>query len=560
MIAEPPIQTQIQLWDFQQEAIDAVKRDFASGENSVLISLPTGSGKTVTAVVLVQDLIQKYDRPVVFLVHLDELAKQAIRKFRQLAPDLTVGHVANTNNDLGKTVTVASVQTLAVPRRMNQLVRSLGKRPIVVVDEAHHYLSPLWASVVAALDPFQLIGLTATAYRSDKVALGGLFNKISYHKPLLELIARGILAMPKGIQVETKVNLDRIRVAQEGGDFSQGSLSKGVNTPERNALIVEAWKEYCQDKRSTTAVFCVDVEHALWVSQAFQARGIWSECIHGQSPQSEREWLEDTFAAGKLPVLTNCMLLTEGVDIPAIDAIIMARPTKSSLLYTQIIGRGLRTAPGKQDCLIIDVVDVTSKHSLMNMPTLAGIENPEVMAKMRERAARGEVTTFMDLVDEEAVANRQAREVNLLSSSRYLWRKIEDYWVAPGDQLSFVVLCPSPGDDLWIPLLVNAPLREPPSVRALFDRPLDVGLAMGVAESQAPASFVNQRDQPWRQRQQPTPKQIRAAETWRIDDIESYTSAQLSDLIREKIFLKTARVLKLKQRVEKTAWRTPTPA
>lgn len=155
------------------------------------------------------------------------------------------------------------------------------------------------------------------------------------------------------------------------GDFVVSHLSKTVNVFERNALIVKIYKSHLERKQ--TLCFCVDVAHALSLSDAFHTDGIRAAAVTGDMDRTERAKVLKDFSVGKIQVLANCMVLTEGYDEPSVEGIILARPTKSTLLYTQMIGRGTRLYPGKKNVTVIDVVDVTRAHSLTTLPSLFGL-------------------------------------------------------------------------------------------------------------------------------------------------------------------------------------------
>ena len=179
----------------------------------------------------------------------------------------------------------------------------------------------------------------------------------------------GYLAPVAGYRVETDIDLSRVKTSM--GDFVVSQLSDAVNIESRNALVVKAFRELVPDRR--TLVFGVDVAHALDLAAAFRHYGITAAPVTGDTPPDERGETLAAFSSGRIQVLTNCMVLTEGYDEPAVDGIILARPTKSALLYTQMIGRGTRLHPGKTDVTVVDVVDNSSKHRLVTLPSLFGL-------------------------------------------------------------------------------------------------------------------------------------------------------------------------------------------
>jgi superfamily II DNA or RNA helicase len=247
-----------------------------------------------------------------------------------------------------------------------------------------------------------LLGVTATVHRTDGRGLGEIFQTIVDDISILDAIRAGWLVDLKCLRINSTTNLDRIHT--KGGDFDQEELVGAVDTPARNDLAVRAWLEHGQDRQ--TIVFAVNVQHAKNLAEAFKRYGVAAEAIWGGDPD-RKEKLE-MHRKGLLRVLVNCQLLTTGYDDWRIGCIVLARPTQSELLYTQIIGRGTRIPDGignlveakqlgktilKEDCIVLDVVDVTSKHSLVRLPTLFGMN--------QEMDLRGKsLSTVMREIDE----------------------------------------------------------------------------------------------------------------------------------------------------------------
>lgn len=214
-----------------------------------------------------------------------------------------------------------------------------------------------------------LVGATATPNRTDAIGLGCVFQSIAFTYPIRKAVEDGWLAPIVPWVVDTSVSLDGVRTQR--GDFNQRELADAVNNPHRNGLAVDAWHKYAHERQ--TLAFTVDVQHAHDLAAAFRARGVRAAAVSGETPKEERRALLADFRRGALDVLTNCMVLTEGTDLPMTSCILHAKPTKSATLYEQMTGRGLRLHPGKSDCIVIDVVDVARKHSLQTVPVLYGL-------------------------------------------------------------------------------------------------------------------------------------------------------------------------------------------
>lgn len=207
---------------------------------------------------------------------------------------------------------------------------------------------PHWQSSKIAL-----WGCSATLRRHDGLSLGKAFEAITYHKSLLELMQSGYLAPMRVFSVRTHLDLSSVGVSSSGGlerDFVLAQLASAVNTPARNTLVVDKWLEIAQQgshgRRLSTLVFAVDLQHVRDLLDAFAKRDVHAESVDGGTPSDQRADILRRFRERKFPVLVNCAVLTEGTDIPSIDCVVMARPTRSSVLFQQMIGRGLRTFAG----------------------------------------------------------------------------------------------------------------------------------------------------------------------------------------------------------------------
>jgi hypothetical protein len=313
---------------------------------------------------------------MLILAHRAELLNQARDKLLAANPALKVGiEQAGQSASESSDVVVASVPT--VGRRGSRRLTRLDpdQFSIVVIDEAHHATAESYRRIVEHLGLMQsdtkklLVGFTATPKRSDGIGLDAIFDDISYSRTIPEMMQAGYLAPVAGYRVETDIDLSRVKTSM--GDFVVSQLSDAVNIESRNALVVKAFRELVPSRR--TLVFGVDVAHALDLAAAFRHYGITAAPVTGDTPPDERSQTLAAFSSGRIQVLTNCMVLTEGYDEPAVDGIILARPTKSALLYTQMIGRGTRLHPGKTDVTVVDVVDNSSKHRLVTLPSLFGL-------------------------------------------------------------------------------------------------------------------------------------------------------------------------------------------
>lgn len=278
-------------------------------------------------------------------------------------------------------ITVASIQSIISGDRLSKFNPNRFK--LVLVDEAHHIVSPGYRK---ALDHFDLaektltspalVGVSATLSRFDGLKLGSAIDHIVYHKDYIDMIGEKWLSDVMFTTVHTKADLSRVKRGPNG-DFKSNELSEVVNTASVNKVTVLSWLTKAKERKSTL-VFCVDIAHIHGLVDTFRKYGIDARFITGDTKKTQRSKTLDAFKSGEFPVLINCGVFTEGTDIPNIDCVILARPTKSRNLLVQMIGRGMRLHPGKENCHIIDMV--ASLHTgVVTTPTLFGLDPSEVV-------------------------------------------------------------------------------------------------------------------------------------------------------------------------------------
>ncbi len=396
---------------YQQECLVRLRERYRAGKRRVLVSLPTGTGKTVVFAELPRFFRMK--KRLLVLAHREELLEQAAAKFRAVDPSISVGIEQADRHVRDERIVIASVATL----RGERLARLAPEDfYLFVVDEAHHAVAPSYRAVFDHFGLFEpgtarmLIGFTATPRRGDKQSLGDVFEDIAYSKGLEEMIAADYLSRVRGYRVQTGVSLDRVKV--RAGDFVESQLAETVNVGGRNDLIVRTHRELAPERHC--AVFCANVEHARDLAEAFRAAGVRAEAVWGTMPRSERHDVLARFHEGATRVLTNCNVLTEGFDEPAIDCVMMARPTKSLLLYAQMVGRGTRKASGKSDLMVIDFVDNSSKHTLAALAALFALP-PGFDLRGRDALATAsearEIAERMPWIDLTTIANPDQLEL-----------------------------------------------------------------------------------------------------------------------------------------------------
>ena len=416
---------------YQKDCIGALASFGKGGGKRALVALPTGTGKTVVFSAMARGASGK----VLVLAHREELLAQAQAEISAICPDLTVeieqaSKVASPDAD----VVVASVQTLAVsPHRLQKLDPNAFS--LIVVDEAHHATARTYIEVlhyfglapdisriiesdvkgkeakIATRKAFEgysasksapfLVGVTATPNRTDGVGLEYVFDDIPYSKSIREMMEEGWLANIVGKRVGTGTDISTVKTYK--GDYQEKALSVAVNTPERNALAVEAYQDYALAENRPTLVFAVDVEHTLDLTEEFRSAGISADFVVGDKSKMERsrEEIIADFKLGATQVLVNCMVLTEGFNHPEIGCVIFARPTKSALLYTQMLGRGTRIAEGKENLIAIDLVDI-SKAGVVSTNTFFGLPPALALGEGEDMTwALEQLDMFGDMIPED---------------------------------------------------------------------------------------------------------------------------------------------------------------
>lgn len=354
---------------YQAEAIDAVLAARRRGLKRLLVCLPTGAGKTV----IFSRLAGLAARQVLVLAHREELLFQARDKLQRALGDPQVVAIERgaTRGARDAKVLVCSIRSLHEQRLAEVLRgRQVG---LVIYDECHHAAAEDNLRVLRQLGAFEpdfsgtLLGFTATTTRGDGKGLSEVFEQVVYSKSLPELIDDGYLAPLRGFRISTAADLTRLSAS--GLDFREEELAEAVDIEERNALVARSIQELARDRR--TILFAVTVRHARHLAYSLNALGVPAGLVHGAMPKDERARALADFRDGKVQVMCNVAVLTEGFDDPGVSCVAMARPTRSEGLYAQCVGRGTRLHPGKRDCLILDFVDA-SRLSLCSLPSLFG--------------------------------------------------------------------------------------------------------------------------------------------------------------------------------------------
>ncbi|WP_019903160.1 DEAD/DEAH box helicase [Methylobacterium sp. 77] len=376
---------------YQRASLDALYASWRNDAGDGLIVLPTGAGKAFVIAALVREVIA--DRPearIAIVTHTRELIAQNYRELVAYWPQAPAGiYSAGLNRrDTATQILFCGIQSV-----WNR-IEAIGAFDVVVVDEAHlipRNAETRYGRFLAALrdarPDLRVVGLTATPYRLDSGRLdegeGRLFERIVYEANVGDLIYQGYLAPL--ICKATATALDVSGVAKRGGDYIPGALEAAVNQDWITRAAVEEMATFGSDRRAWLA-FCAGVAHAKAVRDAVRAEGVSCEMVTGETGKRERDRIVRDFTAGRLRCLTSVGVLSTGFNVPRVDLIALLRPTQSTGLYVQQVGRALRTAPGKADALILDYAGLVRMHGPVDIVTarsaaaIKGREN-EVRAK-----------------------------------------------------------------------------------------------------------------------------------------------------------------------------------
>ena len=344
---------QLELREYQQEALDSLAAMRQNRETIALLYHATGTGKTVTAVMDAK----RCGGRVLFVTHTMELVNQAYNTFRDLWPEVSVGKFADNLKEPNAHVVCGSIQSVAL--NLDQFREDAFD--YLIIDEAHHASADTYQKVLSYFKPQFTLGLTATPERADDINILDIFKNTAHKLDIKTAVEIGALVPVRCIRIHTNIDMTKVRF--NSVQYNIRDLDVKICVTERNQLIVDIWLDYVRDKR--TVVFCASVKHAEQIAELFRAAGVAAIAVSGSMKTSERNEQLAKFASGEIKVLCACDLLNEGWDCPQTEVLFMARPTMSKVLYTQQLGRGMRTSEGKDHLMVFDFVDNASQY---NMP------------------------------------------------------------------------------------------------------------------------------------------------------------------------------------------------
>ena len=384
----------LELRDYQKECIDIIDN---LKPGSYLIQMATGCGKTATFTNI------KRKGRVLVLAHREELVTQPIKYY-----DCPVGIEMANHKSNNEPVVIASVMSLI--HRLQKF--KPDDFDTIITDEAHHAAAKSYKKVYEYFKPRLHLGFTATPNRGDNVRLDDVFEDIIFERDLKWAIKNKYLTDIECLRVN--IGYDISKVARRMGDFAPGELEEVMNTEILNQAIAEAYKKYAKGQ---TLIFATSVKHAEDIAKQIPG------AVAVTADTKNREELIRKFTNREIPVLVNCMIFTEGTDMPLVETVMIARPTSNNALYTQMVGRGLRLYPGKEKLVLIDLVGTTGKANLCTAPSLLGIDLNAVPANKQDEI-QGDLFDLPDIIVKNAdCPSSWIRNVEIVN----LWAKEQSY-------------------------------------------------------------------------------------------------------------------------------------
>ena len=535
---------------YQEDCISAFEADFGSGIQRAATVLPTGMGKTVIMAHLGHRFIratstigtfgQQVTRRIAIFVHRDELVNQTVDKFHSVDPTLTIGVVKASRHEIDCDVVIISIQTIG--RKDGKRLHSIPSDHfgLLIVDECHHAAARSYMEAIRYFGGFSDIfnndtaeptitpmtyvaGFTATLQRQDKLGLGDVFQKVVYKKDILFGIRSGFLTNVRGKSVTIDdLDLDTSSgVKVSGGDYSEGSLGEALIESDAGRVIAHAYQEHASDR--TGLVFAPTVASAEQISEDLQHAGFTTDVLTGATSLEDRALMFKRVRTGETQILVNCMVATEGFDMPQISCVVIARPTRNQGLFVQMVGRGVRpwklhdgSSPypwirtPKTDCLVLLVNGSGENNKLASIADLSEtiigpVKDGETITDASDREISDEIASGKK-VD---TSKLKFDDVDLFESSRFEFRRTtkKGYIYIPTKDF-LVAIYPedsSPETTYMVGTVFCG--KGPRRKGATYARRCDLGYAMAIAEDVAndlePEGTVARKSASWKKRKEP---------------------------------------------------------
>ncbi len=410
----------MELRPYQYEAMNAVLSQWKDGNSKTLLVLPTGCGKTIVFAKIAEECVKRGKR-VLILAHRGELLEQAADKLEKATGlGSAIEKAEQSCKGTWFRVVVGSVQTLMREKRLSTFDEDYFDT--IIIDEAHHSISDSYQRVLQHFKYADVLGVTATPDRGDMKNLGQVFDSLAYEYTLPRAIKEGYLSPIKAVTIP--LELDLSGVSTQAGDFKASDIDTALDPYLYS--IADEMQKYCKNRK--TVVFLPLVKTSQKFRDILNSKGFKAAEVNGNS-EDRAEILSD-YENGKYDVLCNSMLLTEGWDCPAVDCVVVLRPTKVRGLYCQMVGRGTRLYKGKSELLLLDFLWHTERHELCR-PAHLICENAEVAQKMTENMAKNpacpvDIEEAAQKASEDVIAQREEALAKTLSEMKNRKRKLVD--------------------------------------------------------------------------------------------------------------------------------------
>lgn len=477
----------IELRPYQQAAFAAIMQAIQK-ERYILAQAATGAGKTILFSALIKHCMNTYQMRIGILAHREILVRQAYDKLLKVWPEgkdqigLACASVSQAV-DLWRPVTIGSPQTLA------NKVRSMPPLDLLIIDECHRVpprnVKSQYQKLLLKLEEYypkmRVLGVTATPYRlghgyiyGKKCRPGSVnwWEQLHCWVSIADLQERGFLVHLKAKEAEN-IEDDLKHVSTSTGEYNLGQLGETMSRQCHLDSAVHAYQEYGEDRKHVVA-FCVTIEHAELLRDAFRHAGYTATVIHSEMKKEHRQKAMTDFESGKCRVICNVGVLTEGWDCTSVDCILFCRPTMSPALYVQMVGRGLRIHEGKEDCLLLDLSGNCRKHGDVNdpiveVPTGAKKKDEEKQEPMRtcERCKTifsirykccpdcGWEPPKIEIEEKADVTMRDVKFINGPVPAKICSWNFNDFMSKAGNYMARLSLNVSAPDLSRLPLLVN---------------------------------------------------------------------------------------------------------
>ena len=351
-----------ELRDYQKRAIEEVTARIQEGHRRIVVNIAMGGGKTIICNEILKRTTEKGNHAL-FISHSAEINAGTSRKLDEIGVDHAFIQAGHKRVNPDALLQICMIQTLSR--------RATPPAKLIFIDECHLSMSPQYLAVIDKYPDAIIIGLTATTFRLSGEPLSDIYSAIVKVITIKELIASGSLTKPRTFIANTP-DLSGVKMNKEG-DYDEEESAELLNQSSVVSNIVENWQTHAAGR--ITIAFGINVRHSMAIAERFNDAGIKARHVDGSLSQRQRDETMQAWRDGEFTVLCNCMLYIAGMDFPEISCVLLCRPTASEVIFLQSAGRGLRIAPNKDDCLIMDCCSATKIHGFVQDErnfTLAG--------------------------------------------------------------------------------------------------------------------------------------------------------------------------------------------